>query len=296
MNDYHDILKKYGIKIQSLEKKDNIRIITTKEKKYVLKDRKTDKRELFSYLNSRSFYFFPKLYNSDESDKYEIFDYIENINMPNQEKGQDIILLMTMLHNKTTFYKKIDIEDYKIIYEKIKERLKALKEYYENLNEKINEEIYMSPSSYLLARNISKIYSSLNYCNYELDNWYNEVKNKDKMRVVTLHNNLSLDHLIKNNEAYLISWDKSILDSPIYDIYNFYKREYNNLEFSELLETYEKRYPLFDEERKLLFIMMSIPEKYEKRENEYFNTKEVNKILNYLYITDNLISPYYSKE
>ncbi len=296
MNDIHDLLQKYDLVIKKLEKRGHVLLVETNDKKYIIKQKKEEKSNLFSYLYSRSFNYFPNLYNNDFDDKYEIFDYIESINMPNQEKAKDIVLLIALLHSKTTFYRKIDIEDYKVIYEDLKEKIDKLRIYYVNLNDKIDDEIYMSPSHYLLVRNISKIYASLNYCNYELDNWYKEVKNKDKERVVTIHNNLTLNHFLKNSENYLISWDKSTIDSPIYDLYHFYKNEYKNLEFSELLTLYERKYPLLEEERRLLFILMSIPSKYEEENDEYLNTKRVNDILEYLYTTDKVISPYYSKK
>ena len=57
-----------------------------------------------------------------------------------------------------------------------------------------------------------------------MESWYELVKTKKRKRVVTLHNNLKLDNLIKNNQTFLISWDKSKIDMPIYDIVNFYNR------------------------------------------------------------------------
>ena len=238
MNDIHSLLKKYGLVINELEKKGRVVIVGTSDKRYVVKQKNESNSNLFPYLYSRSFNYFPHLYNTDNLDKYDIFDYVNDISMSDQEKGQDIIYLVGLLHSKTTFYQKIDVEDYKIVYEDLKNKILNLKNYYESLNNKIDDEIYMSPSQYLLVRSISKIYASLNYSNYELDNWYDIVKNKDSKRVVTLHNNLRLDHLINN---HLISWNKSIIDSPIYDIYHFYKNEYKNLDFSELLKLYEKK-------------------------------------------------------
>ena len=293
MNDIHSLLKKYGLVINELEKKGRVVIVGTSDKRYVVKQKNESNSNLFPYLYSRSFNYFPHLYNTDNLDKYDIFDYVNDISMSDQEKGQDIIYLVGLLHSKTTFYQKIDVEDYKIVYEDLKNKILNLKNYYESLNNKIDDEIYMSPSQYLLVRSISKIYASLNYSNYELDNWYDIIKNKDSKRVVTLHNNLRLDHLINN---HLISWNKSIIDSPIYDIYHFYKNEYKNLDFSELLKLYEKKYPLLEDERRLLFILMSIPIKYEVESDEYSNTKKVTEILEYLYITDKVISPYYAKK
>ena len=55
-------------------------------------------------------------------------------------------------------------------------KLNELEEYYVNLNDEIDKEIYMSPSNYLLVRNITKIYSAIYYCKTELEEFYNIVK------------------------------------------------------------------------------------------------------------------------
>ena len=95
---------------------------------------------------------------------------------------------------------------------------------------------------------------------------------------------------------YLISWDKSRFDSPIYDLYNFYRNNYDKIEFSSLFSLYNKRYLLKDDEIKLFFILISLPDKIEFSNNSFSNTKKVDKMLDYLYKTDNIISPYYSKD
>ena len=58
--------------------------------------------------------------------------------------------------------------------------------------------IYMSPSEYMLALNISKILGALNFCKDEIEKWYKIVKDKKKQRLVVLHNNLDLSHFLKN--------------------------------------------------------------------------------------------------
>lgn len=168
-------------------------------------------------------------------------------------------------------------------------------EYYNNINDLIDNEIYMSPSKYLLVRNISKIYSALSFCREELENWYELVKNNPKQRVSYIHNNLELDHLLRNDNPYLISWDKARIDLPIYDIYNLYRRYYKKMDFDILLNHYSKRYPLKEEELKLLFIKISIPEKIDFSLSEFDNTKKVKDLLYYINRGDNLIRPYYEK-
>lgn len=288
MIDYK-LLKENNINPKYFKK---IKSATLVNNEYVLKENKGNNK-VFSYLDARGFNYYPS--NKVLSDKYVLYEYLKDYNISDDERAIELINLVSLLHSKTTRYNSVSIDDYKKIYEDIDNKIDKLYSYYSDLNELIEQEIYMSPSNYLLVRNISKIYSSLNYCKNELDNWYELVKDNKKERVALIHNNLSLDHLIRNENSYLISWDKSKFDNPIYDLYNFYKNNYEKIEFSSLLEIYQKRYPLKQNELKLFFILISLPDKIEFTNNDFNNCKLVDKMLDYLYKTDSIISPYYPK-
>lgn len=259
--------------------------------KYIFKKKNKNLNDTFNYLISRNFNYFPNYY---ETTNYNVYEYINDTNIPIEERSIDLINLLSLLHQKTTHYKKTDIDEYKIIYEDINNKIEDLEKYFNNLTEEIEDEEYMSPSHYLLIRNITKINSNINYCKTSLEKWYEYVKEIDKKRVVLNHNNLKLSHYLKNENAYFISWDKSKFDMPIYDLYNLYLNEYNNIDFTFLLEEYEKRYPLTEEEKSLLFLLISIPYKIKFNNNEYENTKKVNNLLKYIYNTDKNISEYNS--
>ena len=292
MIDYK-FLKRNGLEPKKIQKNKSSTIIETNDKKkYVLKEYTADMKRKFDYLSSRNFNFFPA---SFDLDKYNVYEYIENNDISDEERLYDIMDLISLLHTKTTRYKNIDIDDYKIIYEEIDKELNYLNSYYTELNDLIDEEIYMAPSKYSLARNISKIYSALYFCREELENWYDLVKNSTKTRVAYIHNNLELSHLLRNDNPYLISWEKSKVDLPIYDIYNLYRKYYKLTDFDVLLNNYQKRYPLKEEEIKLLFIKISIPFKIEFNKDEFSNTKKVKDLLEYLTRGDKLIRPYYKK-
>lgn len=288
MIDYK-LLKENNINPKYFKK---VKSATLVNNEYVLKENKGNNK-VFSYLDARGFNYYPS--NKVLSDKYVLYEYLKDYNISDDERAIELINLVSLLHSKTTRYNSVSIDDYKKIYEEIDNKIDKLYSYYSDLNELIEQEIYMSPSNYLLVRNISKIYSSLNYCKNELDNWYELVKESKKERVALIHNNLSLDHLIRNENSYLISWDKSKFDNPIYDLYNFYKNNYKKIEFSSLLEIYQKRYPLKQNELKLFFILISLPDKIEFTNNDFNNCKLVDKMLDYLYKTDSIISPYYPK-
>lgn len=292
MIDYK-FLKKNGLEPKKIRKNKSSTIIETGGKeKYVVKKNDFDITDKFNYLSSRNFNFFPNAFNLD---KYNVYEYIENNDISDEERLADIMELISLLHTKTTRYKSVDIDDYKLIYEQLDKEITELSDYYTTLNDLIDQEIYMSPSKYLLIRNISKIYSALYFCKEQLDSWYDLVKNSTKVRVAFIHNNLELSHLLRNDNPYLISWEKAKVDLPIYDIYDVYKKYYKITDFDILLNNYQKRYPLKEEEIKLFFIKISIPFKIEFNFSEEDNTRNVKTLLDYLISGDKLVRLHYKK-
>ena len=140
----------------------------------------------------------------------------------------------------------------------------------------------MSPSNYYFIRNVSLLFSNLNFCRYAIEEWLKLIKEKKRIRVVNLHNNLSLDHFLLSDKSYFISWEKSKRDMPIYDLINFYKKYYDDFDFSELFGIYESFYPLLREEKLLLLCLISIPDKLLFNDNEYDMCNNINNFYNYI--------------
>ena len=253
--------------------KNNVRIIDSGEEQFVIKRRDKKLDSLYKYLKSRSFDYFPEILY--QTDNYDIYHYIEDAPITKEERGNDLIKLVTLLHNKTTFYKEIDDNTYKELYENTISRIEYLNNYYQDIIEIIEKEEYMSPAHYLFARNISKLFFNLNYCRDKIDKWYKIIEEKKRIRIVNLHNNLSLDHYLLNDKPYLISWRLSKKDIPIYDLIQLYKKYYQELDFYELLRNYEMNYPLLKEEKILFFCLISIPEKIDFNDTEYELCKNI---------------------
>lgn len=286
MKDLINVLKKHSLRTNSYKNIGKCVVINTDRGKYILK--KKVNSEIYSYLDSRSFNYYPDFIDDDD---YLIMDYVEEQNMPVNQKMQDLINLVSLLHNKTTYYSNVDIDDYKKNYEELKENIRYLKEYYDNLITNIENKVYMSPSELLLARGISIIFSALNYCDYKLDLWYKSIKDKTRRRHVLIHNNLSLDHFIRGKKLYLISWDNAKADLPIYDLYKLYRLYALDFDFKSLLEKYQKYYPLLEDEINLFYILISIPDKFVFTNNTYDDCVKLEKLIEYLYKTENIVSP-----
>ena len=112
------------------------------------------------------------------------------------------------------------------------------------------------------------------------------------MRVVVIHNKLSLDHYMKNENDYLISWGKSKIDLPIFDLYKLYLKHSLDFDFYEVLKKYESMYPLKEDERKLFLILINLPLKIEFENSNYEMCKRISKELDKLYKSYKLASEY----
>lgn len=280
MKKINEILRSKNLKPKKYDKQGNAYIIELDDYKLVLKKNKTD---MYKYLNDRNFDYYP---NTEIIDGYEISEYIEDDNLMDDSKINKLLDLTALLHNKTTFYKSIEGYEYNDLFESISNKIIKRKEYFNNLMDVIESENYMSPSHYFLARNITNIFNALDYCEYELKKWYEQVKDLKKIRKSIIHNNLDLSHYMNNK---LISWGKSKFDLPIFDLEQLYRRTYNDFVWDELLSSYLSQNMLQEEEIKLLYIIISIPDEINFSNSEYQNTIIVSNLISYISKTSQLI-------
>lgn len=285
-----DVYKPYRYTIQG-----HVTVLESTSGKFVVKPKEKDLKSIYQYLRSRNFSSFPPLVD-DSRDGVHVFSYVEDTLMPKEQKAQDLMDVVSSLHQKTTFFKNVSQDTYQEIYENIESNVLYLRQYYDGLFEECFREVYPSPSHYLFLRNFSKILSCLEFTKRELDDWFELVKKNGKQRVSFIHNNLSLDHYLKSDQDYLISWEKSKIDSPVLDLVHFYQKEYFDVEFQTLFQKYQEKFPWNSEEKKLFFILISLPKKMDFSGSEFQNCKNVRDSLDYLFKTESLVRPYYTIE
>ncbi len=261
---------------------------------FVIKPAKKDIISLFSYLNSRSFYNYPKVIAKD--DDYITYEYLKELETPKEQQLLDLVLVVAKLHNKTVYFKEVTEDKYKEIYDNIKDNVIYLRDYYSGIYDEAFNEIYISPAKYNFLLNYSLLNNDLAFILDELDEWFNLVKESNKQRVCLIHNNLSLEHFIKGMDSYLISWDKYTFDTPVMDIVNLYHNEYLTCDFSGILKEYLKNFKFSVDEEKLLFILLSLPDKVNFDDSEFNNTINVANLVDYIKRTEKLIRPYYTEK
>ncbi|MBQ3021083.1 MAG: hypothetical protein IJD92_02520 [Bacilli bacterium] len=252
-----------------------------------------DIRELYNYLNSRNFNYYPELIE-DNRDEVNVYEYIEDASISDEQKLFDLIDIISLLHNKTSYYKEITNDKIKTIYEDLLGRVSFIEDSLNKLIFEIEDSVFVSPSCSLLLINSSKVFESLVFLKKEIEEWYKLSLDSNKMRVSLLHNNLSLEHYVRNDKEYLISWDNYTIDTPILDIVKLYKKIYLKMDFSEPLKIYMDKFTLTEVEKKLLFIMLVLPDEIVLSNNEVNNVFIVRSYLDYIYKTENLIKSYYN--
>lgn len=280
IKDVHYILKKLNIHPVMYEKIKSVYLIKDKSYSYIIK-LNTNNYDIYKYLISKNFTYFPNFYN-DVNDNFDVLEYIEDFKMDQVQKVNDYLKILSILHLKTSYIREIDLDEIKGKYEELINKIHSLRDYYYKLNDLIDKEVFLSPGYYLLVRNISLIYSTLNISEEKLNKIYDKLKNEKSIRISLLHNNLSLEHLITNEKEYLISWDKSYFDSPIVELKNFYQKYYQSITISDFFKIYEGINKLSSIEKELLLVTLAIPKKIEFTNNHYQDTLYVNKEINYL--------------
>jgi len=285
-NSIDEIKQEY--KPYRVTKKKNVTILDSTKGTFVIKSKSNEKvKDAYNYLISRNFDYFPKLASEMRSD-VNVFEYVEDIAMPKEQKASDMIDIVALLHNKTTYYKEITEDKYKEIYEGLDNNINYTKNYYDNLYYRLIEITIPSPSQYLLLRNMYKLFAALDFAHQELEDWYELVKSEKKQRVAFIHNNLETDHFIKSQKSVLISWDKAKIGNPIFDLYKLYRNHILDFDFSDILNEYEAHYPLMEEEKKLLFVLISMPNLIEFNDTEYNMCVKISKEIDILYKAQSL--------
>ena len=279
MNKLKNILNKYNLKINSLKYIGKVIIINTNKGIYVYKEINNNK--IYEYLETRGFNYFKKPINN-KNDNYEIIEFINNKNIPKEKKINDLVNIIGILHKKTVFEKEIDLNDLKKIYENMQDSANYLMNYYSDINNIIDNTIFMSPLEYLLVRNIDIIYYLISFIKVESLNWFNEVKDKRIIRYNLIHNNISTDHLLESDLPYLISWDKSCIDLFYLDLKKIIEDNYNDIDIFNVIKEYQKVNKLSENEYRFLLLNLAMINKININDNSYIDTYNLSNYLEYL--------------
>ena len=140
-NILQNIIKENNIHPISYIKKSNIYIVSDNMHSYVIK-MNTNNYDIYKYLISRDFLNFPENFNK-KSGNYDISLYIEDVKTKDIQKINDLINILSILHYKTMYERKINRSDIDDLYNKINDNIIEVKDYYYHLNDHLTTHILL---------------------------------------------------------------------------------------------------------------------------------------------------------
>lgn len=255
--------------IQKIELRDSVKIITTNQHKYLLKKQKRYHQEkVYQQLEERGFSHFLKPLQRLDT-KEEVFPFIEEKKYYPEEKAIDMMHVLSLLQNKTTYYKDFSLDEMKQIYEEIKSKINYLFAYYQDLEEIFLKEVFPSPCVYLFQRNISLLFSSLLFAQQNLEEWYQMISERKQCRFVLVHHKFCLSHLLEGEIPLLISLDQLKEGLPIEDMIFFINEHCLEQNIDHLFKIYQQKYPYTKDEFLLFACLLSLPPKIEMNHDQY---------------------------
>ncbi len=266
----------------------DIKVIDTSDEKILIKKKKRyDIDKIYKYLDDHNISNYLKPFKITDKDLY--FNYLNKKELDNDEVAKHLVYALSDLQNKTTIYKEIDKDKLKEEYDNFNNRISYLEEYYFTMQELIENKVYPSPSEYLFIRNVSIIYSALNYSRNLVHNWYKITKDKKRERYVYAHGKCELSHFITADNDYFISLEKAHLERPPFDFINFFKKNYNDTDMISNFRLYQHRYHYKEEEYLYFLINITIPEKIDIYPSSLNKCLELTNFFDRLKLTSEFI-------
>ncbi|MCM3002669.1 spore coat protein YsxE [Priestia koreensis] len=229
---------------------------------------------------SQTFYLMPWLVNDQKEERdiryHKLFQELAN------------------MHALSSHEVKVTEDDIKKHYDQLTTAWDQRKEELENFIGECEKRIYMSPFELSFCTFYQDAVKAIDFGRGKLDDWYEQVKEKEKMRLVTIHGKLSPKHFVydNNGNGYFINLEKSKAASPIYDLVSFYSRSNRtypipSMESYDWFTTYQQHFKLTGDEMLLLHSYLAFPESVYRAISNY-NTRrserdEVGHVRSILY-------------
>ncbi|ARK31614.1 spore coat protein YsxE [Halalkalibacter krulwichiae] len=126
---------------------------------------------------------------------------------------------------------------------------------------------YMSPFELTFLTHAHMLDQMAEAAKGHLQKWYETCLEKEKYRTVLCHGRMNRSHAFFNreNEPYLINFERSSIDTPSRDIASFCRYSFRHAfwveeEILQWFYQYERHLPLLEEEKHLLCAYLNFPE------------------------------------
>ncbi len=298
------VLRQYGIQPDFVESYGRVYKVYSKTGQYALKKIDSNTGTGFirnvQYLFQRGFNRMVPVYPAtdgryailEKGSLYYLMPWLPNGYKANRsDESQQFFRELARLHTLSAAEVDIGKEDRERHYEAVVKQWEKDEEFLDGFIESCENEWYPSPFQMLFCQYYQDIRQAMGYSRRKLDDWKENTAELTKARMVMLHGKSSLDHFVfdERGYGYFINFEGSTNGSPIRDLLPFFAerlrvRPRKVEEHVEWLSTYQKHFPLREDEKLLFKSYMAYPsaiirsaQSYHAKERNVFELRAVQK-------------------
>jgi spore coat protein YsxE len=193
------------------------------------------------------------------------------------EKHQKMFRELARLHSLSVKDTEISIEKRREYYEETLSRWYGQQDFLEEFLERCEEQVYMSPFALLYCTFYNETNQALKFSIRQLENWYEQSKEMEKARTVTIHGKISTEHFLYDERGlgYFTNFELAKNAAPFYDLLPFLSRTLDSYpsrfdDCVDWVKTYFSYFPLKEDEKSLFFSYLAYPAPIIQTVEEYF--------------------------
>ncbi|WLR50099.1 spore coat protein YsxE [Bacillus tianshenii] len=198
-------------------------------------------------------------FSYDGTSYYYLMPWVETKEVSARERVVDLFKATASLHQRTTQQQTITQEARKQFYEYSLKEWDERRQKLEKYLEYCERQVYMSPYELNYCLHYTELMKVDEVAKQKLEAWYEQTEEKEKERTCLCHGNLRLEHLVyhRNEKPYLLNFERAYIGPPILDLkflieHQFYKMPYGRKSILTAMQTYQRLFPLSEEEKLLL--------------------------------------------
>ena len=254
----NSFVSSYLSSIDKIEYYSDYKILYCQNKKYYYRELNYSIDEIFDYFKKIHFTFIPSLIDCGN---HCLFYLIEDEREDVLLKEKRLIEVLSSLHVQSMEFMNYKQEERKEKYQSIRSLIDSRMKYYLSIQDDIDEYSFPPPASYLLLKNMSKIYQNLHFAEKKLEDWYRREENQ--YREVFLIGNVEIDNFHFGENSYFYHYGVGNRGELIYDLVSFLEENIIHVDIKELFDLYQENLSLTDSEIDLFFCLLAIPQEIE---------------------------------
>ena len=196
------------------------------------------------------------------------------------EKHKQMFRELARIHALTAKEIEVEKEEREVHYEKTVDTWQKQKEFLEEFVGRCERKWYMSPFELLFCSFYSDVSQAISFSLRKFEEWYEESKEREKVRTVVTHGKLSVKHFLFNESGagYFINFENARIVPAHFDLLPFFVKYCHTYpircdECIDWLYHYCKYYPMKEEEMILFTSYLAYPANFLQTVETYHKKK-----------------------